>query len=112
MTRLLAATAQRGAECAAREDCAVFGAMRELEPLARAGENHAVIADDAAAPQCLKADIALAAGAGMAVAAAHRAFAKRNVAPARRALPKQQRGARGRIDFHLVMHFQNFDVPI
>jgi hypothetical protein len=48
----------------------------------------------------------------MAVAAAHGALGKRNVAAARRAFAEQKRSAGGRIDFHLVMHLQNFDVPV
>ena len=44
----------------------------QLDALGRAGEDHAVIADDRAAAQRRKADIAGSARAGHAVAAAHR----------------------------------------
>ncbi len=71
-----------------------------------------MIADDGAAAQRRKADVARLARAGMAVARAHGMFGEIDGAPARGGFAEQQRRARGRIDLHAVMHFENLDVPI
>src|SRR4029434_1164269 len=56
--RLLILAPERGLHGAARENAAVFGDMRKLDPLAWPRENHSVIPDHCPAPQGGKANIA------------------------------------------------------
>src|SRR4029453_15165379 len=66
----LAASPQRRLDRAASENAAVGGEVRELDALPVGGEDHGVVAHDAAAPERVKADVAAAPLAGMAVATA------------------------------------------
>ncbi len=79
---------------------------------AGAGKDHAVIADHRTAAQRGKADVAGAARAGVAVAALHRALIEVDAAAFRRRAAQHQRGAGRRIDFPVVMHFEDLDVEI
>ncbi len=67
--------------------------MDELDPLVRAGEDDAVLADHGAAAQAREADVAGFARAGVPVAHAHGMGAEFDVAPGRRGLAQEQRGA-------------------
>src|SRR5918911_3365110 len=62
---------QRGLDGAAGEDAAVGRPMRELDALALAGEDHRVLADDAAATKHGKADLTAAARPGVAIPGSH-----------------------------------------
>src|SRR5271154_434401 len=86
--------------------------VAENHPLALAGEDDAVIADDRAAAQRRKADVALAARPGQAVAAPRGMLLERHASPAGCRLAKQERGARGRVDLHPMMHLDDLDVEI
>ena len=86
--------------------------VAENHPLALAGEDDAVIADDRAAAQRGEADVALAARAGQAVAAARRMVFERNASRRGRRFAKQERCARGRVDLHPMMHLDDLDVEI
>src|SRR5690606_12329228 len=109
---LAAARPQRRLYGTPSEDLPILRMMRQDNPLRRAGEVDAVLADDGAAAQRGKADIALAAWAGMAVTDAHRMVCQRNRATRCRGLAKQQRGTRGSVHLVTVMHFQDLDVEL
>ena len=65
-------------------------------------------------PRCrraaMKADVALLARAGLAVAAARRMLREIDAAALRRRAAKHQRGAGRRVDLLVVMHLENLDV--
>src|SRR6185436_4381819 len=86
IARLLVEAPEGRLDCAAGEDAPVLGAMRQLQALAGACENHRMLADHGAAAKRRKADVAGIARAGMPVAAAHGAVLKRNLAAFRRRL--------------------------
>src|SRR5579875_2855491 len=86
--------------------------MRELESLARSGEDHGMFADDRAAAERRKADRAAFARTGRAIARAQRMFRQCDAAPARGSLAQKQSGAGGRVDLHAMMRLDDFDVVI
>ena len=71
-----------------------------------------MFADDGAAAQARKADGALCAGAGLAVASALGIFSERDIAPLRHRFAEKKGRARWRIDLVAVMHFHDLDVPV
>ena len=71
-----------------------------------------MVADDGAAAQRRKTDVAGAARAGMSVARTHRALIKSDAAPGRSGLAEQERRARRRIDLLVVVHLDDLDVEI
>src|SRR3546814_4823740 len=79
--RFLVDQPQRRPHRAAREDHAVFGAVREGEHLLGAREDHVMVARDGAAAQAREADLAVTARAGEAVAATLGAFGEVDAAP-------------------------------
>src|SRR5260370_22894614 len=97
---------------AAGENHAIFGPVRELDPLRRTGKDHGMLADHRAAAQRSKADITGTARAGHAVTAAHRMPRKIDAAALGSGAAEHQRGARWRIDLLVVMHFDDLDVVI
>ena len=80
-------------ERAASKERAILGVMAQHDPLAFAGEDDAVVADDRAAAQRREADVALASRAGQAVAAARRMAFQRNASTFSRCFAKQERGS-------------------
>ena len=101
---------QRRLERAVCEQHAVFGEMRQRQAFERTEEGHAVLAGHGAAAQGGKADVARLARAGDAVAAAIRMLIERDAAAGGGGLAQHQRSARGRIDLHAVMGFDDLDV--
>ena len=71
-----------------------------------------MVADHSAAAQRRKADVALAARAGHAVASAHRTLREIDAAAFRRRAAEHQRGAGWRVDLLVVVHFEDFDIEI
>ena len=90
----------------------VFGMVRKRDAFVRTGKDHAVIADNGAAPQRSKADIAGPSRSGKAIAAARRALLERDLAAGGSGLAKHQGRTRRRIDLGLVVHFQDLDVEV
>src|SRR6185437_10259179 len=90
--RLLATRPQRRMQRTTREDHAVLSLVHELDALGRPGENHAVLADHAAAAQRGEADIARLARAGVAVAARNLMLVEIDAAPFRRRAAEHQCG--------------------
>lgn len=86
--------------------------MGELEPLAGAGEDHLVVADDGATAQRRESDRAGLAHAGDAVAAGDARLREIDGAALGRRFAEQDGGAGGRIDLHPVMHLDDLDVPV
>ena len=84
--RACAATKSRGAQCAAANSLPRRRAMRDLDALAVAGEEHRVLADDVAAAQRREADRARLALAGDAFARVHGAVGERRGRRPRRPL--------------------------
>src|SRR5262249_30063103 len=107
---LLPARPGGGGERTAGENHAVLGAMHQLHPLGRAGEDYLVLADHAAAAQACEADVALPPCPGLAVAAARRVLRQIDAAPLRRRTAEHQRRARWCIDLALVVHLEDLDV--
>ena len=81
------------------------------EALVGAGEDHRVVADDAAAAQRRIADVAGRPGPGVAVARADRA-GWIDAAPVGRRVAQQQRGPRRGVHRVAVVHFHDLDVEI
>src|SRR5262245_1294140 len=77
-TGLLSLSPARRSHRPAREDHAVFRAMRQLDPLIGAGQRHRVIADHRSAAQRRESDRAVGAHAGVAVAGANLMLAQRH----------------------------------
>src|ERR1019366_9396489 len=94
----------------ARENAAVFRDMSEFDPLAWSRENYFVIADDRAAAQRRKADIANRAQAGVAVTHADGMVFEGNPTAFRGASAEQKRGPGGCIDLHAMMHLEDLDI--
>jgi hypothetical protein len=86
--------------------------VAELEPLALAGEDHLMVAGDAAAAQRREADPARAARAGDAVAAPLAHVVEGDAAAFRRRGAEQQGGAGRRVDLVAMVHLDDLDVPI
>ena len=78
----------RGAQRARREVLPRRRLVRELDPLARAREDHRVLADDVAAAQACEADRAALALAGHAFARVDGALRQRGPAPRAAASPR------------------------
>src|ERR1700734_3655151 len=93
-----------GLECAAGEERAILGMMAQRHPLALAGEDDAMIADHRAAAPRGEADIADAARASQAVTATRRMVLQRDAVAFSRRFAEQERGARGCIALHAMMH--------
>ena len=88
------------------------GAVRELDPLAVRCEDHGVLADDAAAAQGGKADVAAPARAGVAVAHAHADVVELDAAALGGGLAEHQRRAGRGIDLVPVVHLEDLDVEV
>src|SRR5689334_695670 len=88
--RLAALAPERRPERAAGEDGAVLRAMGDLDPLAGAGEDHAVVPHDRAAPQAGEADVAGAPGSRDAVASPRRVGGEVDAPSARSRLAQEQ----------------------
>ena len=86
--------------------------MAELQPLAFGGEDHLVLAGDAAAAQRGEADPPRLPRAGRSIAAAIADLGEVDAAPVGRRRAEHQRRAGRRIDLQPVMHLQYLDVPI
>src|ERR1700674_5350738 len=100
----------RGGQRPAGEDHTAFGAVGDLEALVRAGEDQRVVAHYRAAAQGRKTNVARSPGAGVAVAALHRALAEIDLAPCRRGGTEHERRARRRVDLAVVVHLEDLDV--
>ena len=109
---LFSARPQRRVQRAAGKDHPILGTMGEFDALGRTGKNHRMVADNRAAPQRGKADIAGAPRTGHAVAAAHRALGEIDATARRRGAAEHERGAGRRVDLFVVMHFDDFDVVV
>src|SRR5258706_525723 len=108
----LAGEEARGAHGALRVSSAARGAVRDLDALAGAGEKDGVVADRIAAARDREADRPRLALAGHAVAREHRVLLERGAARACGDLAQLERGARRRVDLHLVVHLEDFRVVI
>ena len=86
--------------------------MGKLDPLARPGENHPMLANHVAAAERREADIAFAPRPDIAVAGPHAALGKRDASRLGRGLAEQERSARRRIALVAVVHLQNLDVEL
>src|SRR4029078_2878601 len=86
--------------------------MGELDTLARNGEDHPMLADDVAAAQRGKADIALPSWTDVTVARAYALSPKRHVPAARGGGTEHERGARTRVTLMAVVHLQDLDVEL
>src|SRR6516225_4920564 len=110
--RFLAARPQRRFDGAAGKDGAFGRAMGELDDLALAGKEDAVLANHGAAAECREADVGTPACTGMAVAAPDRVSAELDAASLGSGATEEKGGARGRVDLMLVVHFEDLDVEI
>ncbi len=99
-----------GAQCAGGEILARRGLVREFDALARAGEDHRVVADDIAAAQRREPDGSRLALAGHAFARIDRAVGERATGAARGRLAQSDRRAGRRVDLVPVMHLDDLDV--
>ena len=86
--------------------------MGEFDPLALAGENDIVIADDRTAADAGQPDRALGPRTRQPCTAVDAQFGQRRPPPARRGLAKQDRGAGRSIDLVAVMRFDDLDIPV
>ena len=86
--------------------------MGEFDPLALAGEDDIVIADDRTAADAGQPDRALGPRARQPRAAIDAQFGQRRPPSARRGFAKQDRGAGRRIDLVAVMRLDDFDIPV
>src|SRR5438034_2125076 len=84
--------------------------MRELDTLARPGENYRVLTHDVAAAKRRESDRVGVSRADVAFARIKGARGKIDSAPGGRSLSQLKRGARRRVDFVLMVHFDNLDV--
>ena len=100
----------RGAQRAGGEILARRGLVRELDALARAGEDHRVVADDIAAAQRREPDGSQLALAGHAFARVDRAVAERATGASRGRLAQRDRRAGWRVDLVPMMHLDDLDV--
>jgi drug/metabolite transporter (DMT)-like permease len=110
--RRLAMGPQRSAQGAAREDLAAGGDVRDLDALAIAGEDDTMIANDIAAAQHGKADVAALARPGDTVARPLGGMIEIDAAPLGRRAAQRQRRAGGRIDLGAMMHLDDLDIPV
>src|SRR5690242_5934317 len=86
--------------------------MGELDPLARTGEDHPMLADDVAAAQRREADIALPSWTNVTVARAYALVPKRHVPASRGGGTEHERRARRRVTLVAVVHLQDLDVEL
>ncbi len=100
----------RGAQRALRIGRPAPGSHRDFDPLALAGEDHRVLADDVAAPDRVEGDLPRPALAGDPLAAMH--GDRLEVAAERGGdrLAEPERGAGGRVDLVAVMRLDDLDV--
>ena len=85
---MLAVRPERRADGADRVDLPVVGPVRQLDPLALAGEDDGVVADHVAAAQDGEADVAALAGTGIAVAERGRTASRSTPRPVAAARPR------------------------
>src|SRR6187549_825664 len=69
-----------GSDRAASKNSSVGRDMSKLDPLARPGEDHLVLADNVAGSECRKTDVAFAPRPGLSVARPYAALIERNAA--------------------------------
>src|SRR5581483_11847463 len=100
----------RRAQRPGREVAARRRAMRELDALARAGEDDRVLADDVAAAQRREADRARRPLAGDAFARVDRVIGEAHAGARGGRLAELERRARRRVDLVAVMHLDDLDV--
>ena len=89
----------------------IINLMRKLDPLARRGEDHAMLADDISAPQSREADLTGLARTGKPVPAPCRHLAECHPASPGGSFAQCQCRARRGICLHAVMHLDDFDIP-
>ena len=110
--RRLAVAPQGGLDGAARKNTAIGGAMGELDQLAVGGKDHGVLANDAAAAQGSKADVAAPALAGVTIADPHAGIVQLDAAALGGRLAQHQGRSGRRVDLVAMMHLENLDVEV
>ncbi len=110
--RFLALAPECGFQRAAHEDRPIGREVAQHDALAVGREQHVMFADDIAAPDGGKSDIAAVARAGDAVATRNFGLIKVDAPALRCGLAQHQGGARWGIDLHAVVGLDDFDIPI